>query len=200
MLAEKLPCYFSSQPISFNISKTYNQQHSFLLEFVDIMMKVAIYARISTDRGEQNIKQQLAYVREFCRRKGYDIYKAYKDEKTGKTDQRNDYQRMLRHWAEGKFDTVVIQDVDRLTRNYYDGIELERYCLENEKQIISLSELIDFKTPYGRFMFRVKLAMNSFYVENLVEKIRIGVERAKKEGKYKGWKMGRRWKCRITKA
>jgi predicted site-specific integrase-resolvase len=45
-------------------------------------MKVAIYARISTDRGEQNIKQQVAYVREFCKRKGYEIYKVYKDEKT----------------------------------------------------------------------------------------------------------------------
>jgi DNA invertase Pin-like site-specific DNA recombinase len=43
-------------------------------------------------------------------------------------------------------------------------------------------------------MFRVKLAMNSFYVENLIEKIRISVERAKKEGKYKGGKKGRTWK------
>jgi DNA invertase Pin-like site-specific DNA recombinase len=105
---------------------------------------------------------------------------------------------MLRHWAEGKFEALVVQDVDRLTRNYYDGIELERFCLEKEKQIISLSEPVDFKTPYGRFMFRVKLAMNSFYVENLLEKIRIGVERAKKEGKYKGGKKGRRWKCKKS--
>ena len=159
------------------------------------MMKVAIYARISTDRGEQNIRQQVAYVREFCKRKGYDIYKVYKDEKTGKTDQRNDYKKMLRHWDEGKFDALVIQDVDRLTRNYYDGVKLEKFVTEKNKKIISLSEPIDFETPYGRFMFRVKLAMNSFYVENLVEKIRIGVERAKKEGKYKGGKKGRRWKC-----
>ena len=32
------------------------------------------------------------------------------------------------------------------------------------------------------------------YVENLFEKIRICVERAKKEGKYKGGKKGRTWK------
>ena len=98
-------------------------------------MKVAIYARISTDRGEQNIRQQVASVREFCMRKGYEIYRVYKDQKTGKTKQRNDYQKMLKHWTEGKFEALVVQDVDRLTRNYYDGIELERFCLENEKQI-----------------------------------------------------------------
>jgi len=34
------------------------------------MMKVAIYSRISTDVGEQNIRQQVAYVREFYKRKG----------------------------------------------------------------------------------------------------------------------------------
>jgi DNA invertase Pin-like site-specific DNA recombinase len=94
------------------------------------MMEVAIYAQISTDGGEQNIRQQVAYFREFCKRKGYDICKVYKDEKTGKTEQRIDYQRMLRHWEEGKFDTVVIQDVDRLTRNYYDGVELEKFVTE----------------------------------------------------------------------
>ena len=160
------------------------------------MVKVAIYARISTDRGEQNIRQQVAYVRKFCKRKEYEIYRVYKDEKTGKTNERSNYLKMLRHWADGKFEALVVQDVDRLTRHYYDGLELERFCLEDQKQIISLSEPIDFKTPYGRFMFRVKLAMNSFYVENMLEKIRIGIERAKKEGKYKGGKKGRRWKCK----
>ncbi len=161
---------------------------------VSVGKKVAIYARISTDRGEQNIRQQVAYVREFCKRKGYEVVRVYKDEKTGKSSDRNDYQKMLKHWAEGKFDVLVVQDVDRLTRNYYDGVDLEKFVIENAKQIISLSEPIDFKTPYGRFMFRVKLAMNSFYVENLLDKIRIGIERAKKEGKYKGGKKGRTWK------
>ena len=79
---------------------------------IGIMMIVAIYARISTDRGEQNIIQQVAYVREFCKRNGYEIYKVYKDEKTGKTQERNDYQKMLRHWANGKFEALVVQDVD----------------------------------------------------------------------------------------
>jgi site-specific DNA recombinase len=160
------------------------------------MVKVAIYARISTDRGEQNIKQQVAHVRSFCKRKGYEIYKVYKDEKTGKTKQRNDYQKMLLHWEQGKFEALVVQDVDRLTRNYYDGVALEKFVIEKDKKIVSLSEPVDLSTPYGRFMFRVKLAMNSFYVENLVEKIRIGIQRAKKEGKYKGGKKGRKWKRR----
>ena len=157
-------------------------------------MKAAIYARVSTDRGEQNIGQQVAYIRDFCKQKGHEVCNVYKDEMTGKTTERRGYQTMIRHWSEGKFEVLVVQDVDRLTRNYYDGVELEKFVVENKKQIISLSEPIDFNTPYGRLMFRFKLAMSAFYVENLMDKIRIGIERAKKEGKYTGGKKGRTWK------
>jgi DNA invertase Pin-like site-specific DNA recombinase len=34
------------------------------------------------------------------------------------------------------------------------------------------------------------MAMNAFYLENLHEKIKVGVARAKAEGKYKGRKKG----------
>ena len=101
-------------------------------------MKVVIYSQISTDRGEQNIRQQVVYVREFWKRKGYDIYKVYKDEKTGKTDQRNDYQRMLRHWKKENFEALVVQDVDRLIRTYYDGVEFEKFV--TEKKIVCRSQ------------------------------------------------------------
>ena len=39
-------------------------------------------------------------------------------------------------------------------------------------------------------MFRIKIAMNAFYIENLIDKIKVGVARAKEEGKYKGRKVG----------
>ena len=39
-------------------------------------------------------------------------------------------------------------------------------------------------------MFRIKSAMNAYYPENLIDKIKVGVARAKAEGKYKGRKKG----------
>ena len=44
----------------------------------------------------------------------------------------------------------------------------------------------------GKFSFRIKMAMNAFYIENLDVKRAIGIARAKAEGKYKGRVRGTR--------
>ncbi len=154
------------------------------------MNKAIIYARISTNQEKQNINQQVEYCKKQAELKGFIVIKVFKDEKTGKTSDRRGYQRMLKFLKENPEVTLIVQDTDRLTRNFYDGVEFEKFVLENKIKLVSLSELVDLETANGRFMFRIKLAMNNFYVENLHDKIKIGVSRAKKEGKYKGRKKG----------
>jgi len=153
------------------------------------MKQAAIYTRISTNKEKQNIEQQVEYCKKWAEREGYEVIKVFRDEKTGKTDNRRGYQRMLKYLLENDV-VLIVQDTDRLTRNFYDGVEFEKFVIENDIIVKSLSENIDLKSPNGRFMWRIKLAMNNFYVENLVDKIRVGVARAKKEGKFKGRKKG----------
>lgn len=154
------------------------------------MKKAIIYARISTNKEKQNITQQIEYCKTYAKREGYNVIKVFKDEQTGKTDKRKGYQRLLKYLKENTKSNLIVQDTDRLTRDYYDGVELEKFILANQVNLISLSENIDLTTSNGRFMFRIKLAMNNFYVENLQDKIKVGVERAKKEGKFTGRKKG----------
>ena len=156
----------------------------------DGMKQGIIYARISTNDEKQNIKQQIDYCKKWAYDNGFEVLKVFKDRKTGKTDKRHGYQLMLKYLSEKPSVSLIVQDTDRLSRNYYDGVELERFIVENQINIISLSEKIDLNTPNGRFMFRIKLAMNNFYVENLLQKIKVGVARAKEEGKYTGRKKG----------
>ena len=148
-------------------------------------MRVVIYARISTNRGEQNIKQQIVYCKGYASRNDLDVIKVFKDEKTGKTSQRRGYLRLLDYLKENSDVGLLVQDTDRLTRNFYDGVELEKFLIKNSIDVISLSDKVDLATANGKLMFRIKLALNAQYVENLYEKIKIGVARAKAEGKYK---------------
>ena len=150
------------------------------------MKPAIIYARISTDKEKQNVKQQIEYDKKWAARNGYNVIKVFKDEKTGKTADRRGYQRMLKYWAENPSYALIVQDTDRLTRDFYDGVDLERFIRKHNLILVSISEKVDMNTPNGRFMFRIKLAMNCFYVENLIDKIRVGVARAKAEGKYTG--------------
>lgn len=146
------------------------------------------YARISTNSEKQNINQQIDYIKRFAAEKQIELSRIFKDIKTGKTDDRAGYKNMLKFLKENPACVLVVQDTDRLTRNFYDAVEFEKQALGLNLKIYSASENIDLNSPNGRFMFRIKMAMNSFYVENLLQKIRVGVERAKKEGLFTGRK------------
>ena len=149
-----------------------------------------IYARISTNDEKQNIKQQIDYCKKWAWDNGFEVMKVFKDRKTGKTDNRPGYQRMLKYLSKNPSMSLIVQDTDRLSRNYYDAVEFEKFIIEKKIELISLSEKVDLNSPNGRFMFRIKSAMNSYYVENLLQKIKVGVDRAKKEGKYTGRRKG----------
>ena len=152
-------------------------------------MKIIIYARVST-KDKQNIAQQVLYCKERASKEGYEVLKIFQDKETGKTANRKGYNSMLKYLKENPGVALLVQDTDRLTRDFYDGVELEKFFIEKKIELISLSENIDLLTPNGRFMWRIRLAMNNFYVDNLLDKIKVGVARAKKEGKFKGRKKG----------
>lgn len=156
-----------------------------------IMEKQAvIYARISTNKGEQNIKQQIDYLKKYALKEGIKVVKVFKDEQSGKDANRRGYERLLGYLAESPWVSLLVHDTDRLTRDFYDGIELEKFLIEYDIDLISLSEIVDLKSANGKLMFRIKLALNAQYIDNLHSKIKIGVARAKLEGKYKGRQKG----------
>ena len=154
------------------------------------MKLTVIYARISTNKEKQNIEQQIEYCRKYAEREGYNVIKVFKDEKTGKTDKRRGYQRLLKYLQENPDVALIVQDTDRISRDFYDSVEFEKFIMKYNIKVISTSEVIDLDSPNGRLMFRIKYSLNAQYVENLVEKIKVGVARAKKEGKYTGRKKG----------
>jgi len=155
-------------------------------------MKAIIYTRISTDDEQQNIKQQRDYCKKYAEKEGYEVLHTIGDKVSGKTSilSRSGGKRMILFLEQNPEVHLIVQDIDRLCRNFYDAVWFERWALEKNLTIKSLSEMVDLKNPMGKLMFRIKVAMNAFYLENLQQKIRIGIERAKAEGKYKGRKKG----------
>lgn len=155
-------------------------------------MKAIIYARISTNDEKQNIKQQRDYCKKFAEKEGYEVIHTIGDKVSGKIPiiERSGGKRMIKFLELNPHVHLIVQDVDRICRDFYDSVWFERFVIYNKIMIKSLSEIVDLSTPMGKFTFRIKMAMNAFYVENLIDKIRIGVARAKAEGKYKGRKKG----------
>ena len=77
-------------------------------------MRVAIYARVSTDK--QDTENQLLQLREFVTRQGWTIVREYCDYESGSKADRAQFQQMFVDASKRKFDLLLFWALDRLSR------------------------------------------------------------------------------------
>ena len=158
-------------------------------------MKVDLYARVST--GHQDVEQQIKALRRWAVLNSHRITSDVLDIESGTKPlmQRTQFKNLLDN---PKGDALVVLDLNRLSRNWADEHHLETHFNESY-QLISLHDSIDLTNANGRLMFRIKFAVNCQMPEDMKEKQNIGIDRAKKQGKYKGRKKGALGKINQSK-
>lgn len=107
-------------------------------------MKAVIYARYSCDnQREESIKGQLRECKEFAEKKGFTLVGTYIDRAmSAKTDNRPEFQRMIKESAKGLFDAVIVWKLDRFARNRYDSAHYKATLHKNGVKVISATEVI----------------------------------------------------------
>jgi DNA invertase Pin-like site-specific DNA recombinase len=81
-------------------------------------MRVALYARVSTDDKGQDPENQLMQLREWCARSGHEITREYVEHESGRkgVDQRKAFAAMFEDASRRKFDCVLFWALDRFSR------------------------------------------------------------------------------------
>jgi DNA invertase Pin-like site-specific DNA recombinase len=79
-------------------------------------MRVAIYGRVSTRDKGQDVENQLAQLREFSAKQGWEIVAEYTDNESGSKSDRPQFQAMLKAASQRKFDLLLFWSLDRLSR------------------------------------------------------------------------------------
>jgi DNA invertase Pin-like site-specific DNA recombinase len=77
-------------------------------------MKIAIYARVSTDK--QETENQLLQLRDFAAKQGWQIVREYTDYESGSKADRVEFKQMFTDASQRKFDMVLFWALDRLSR------------------------------------------------------------------------------------
>src|SRR6516165_7746871 len=77
-------------------------------------MRVAIYARVSTDDKGQDPENQLRELRQWC--DGHTIVREYVDRESGRTSKRAMFSELFEDAAKRKFDLVLFWSLDRFSR------------------------------------------------------------------------------------
>lgn len=107
-------------------------------------MKAVIYARYSSDsQREESIEGQLRECKEYAERNGITVLSTYIDRAlSAKTDNRPDFQRMIKDSANGLFDIVLVWKLDRFARNRYDSAHYKAILKKNGVKVVSAKEAI----------------------------------------------------------
>lgn len=146
------------------------------------MKKACIYARYSPGSNQtvQSIEGQLKECRAFADRNGYIIIgEPYIDEKlTGRknAEKRDAFQRMIADAARGRWQYVIVYQLDRFSRNKYDNAIYKEKLSRHDVKVISAREQINTEDASGILMETMLEGMAAYYSAELAQKIRRGMD------------------------
>lgn len=142
--------------------------------------RVAIYTRVSTI--DQSTEGQEHELRQYAKHRGWSVVRVYADKVSGLKSSRPALDELLRDARKRKFSRVAVWRIDRLGRSVPQLLEVLELFRALGIEFISLSEAIDTSTPTGMMVFTVLAAVAALERSILVERIRMGLDNARRRG------------------
>ena len=149
-------------------------------------MRVALYARVSTLNG-QHPEMQLAELREYSTRRGWEVAGEYVDEGvSGAKESRPALNRLMADAHRRRFAILLVWKIDRFGRSLRHLVNALADLDAASVAFVSLCDNLDLSTPSGRLMFQVVGAMAEFERALTQERVKAGLRLAKSKGKWLG--------------
>ena len=146
-------------------------------------MKAAPYARYSSDlQNESSIEDQLRINTECIESRGWTLYKPYMDYAiSGASLIRPGIQALLQDAMNGQFDVVVVEDLDRISRDQEDMAGVYKRLTFAGVQIFSLADGFINELHVG-----LKGTVNAIQLKQISAKVRRGQRGRVEAGKIPG--------------
>ena len=150
-------------------------------------MKAVIYARYSSDsQREKSIEGQLRECTAFAEKNGITILRHYIDRAfSAKTDNRPEFQNMIKDSNKKLFDMVIVWKLDRFARNRYDSARYKSQLKKNGVKVVSATEVISDGAE-GIILESVLEGYAEYYSADLSEKVIRGMTDNTLKCKYNG--------------
>jgi len=153
-------------------------------------VKVAIYARVSTDDKGQDVENQLTILREWAKHQGFIEVMEYKDEGiSGANSNRPAFIKMRMDARQNLFKGILIWSLDRFSREGISNTlayieDLRKYGVFLRSYQESWLDTSDEGT--GRLLLAIMSWVASFERQRISQRIKAGIQRRKNLGNYKG--------------
>ena len=153
--------------------------------------RVAIYARVSTDKKGQDPENQLRQLRIWCDHMEYEVVAEYVEHESGGkgVDRRPQYARLFEDAARRKFDMVLVWALDRFSRSGLTAtvVDLQRlnshgvaFHSYSEPHLSTDNELV------RDVLLAVLASLAKLERQKISERTKAGLERARAKGRHLG--------------
>ncbi len=147
-------------------------------------MKVALYARVSTSDKDQDPETQLMALRDFVAAKGLEVHREYVDQAPANDfAHRTAWRELLDDAAKRRFKVVLVFKLDRAFRSVKHMHDTLAAWEMTGVGFQSIREQFDTQTAIGRLMMNMLGALAEFELELIRERVKAGMERARRQGK-----------------
>jgi len=145
-------------------------------------MKVAIYARVSTD--EQDASKQEMICREYCEKEKHELYAVYSDNSvSGIKQSRPAFDEMLGDMRSYKFNCIMATKLDRIGRSLQHILSLFEEFTKKGVHFIAVTQNIDTSSAAGKLQLQIIGAFAEFERNIISERTKEALKFAHNVGK-----------------
>ena len=138
------------------------------------------------NQREESIEGQIRECTAYAEKNGITIVKHYIDRAiSAKTDNRPEFQQMIKDSDKKLFDIVLVWKLDRFARNRYDSARYKTQLKKNGVKLMSATEVIS-EGPEGIILESVLEGYAEYYSADLSEKVIRGMTENALKGKFTG--------------
>ena len=155
--------------------------------------RAAIYLRVSTNT--QDVEMQRVQLQEYAERRGWAVHKVYTDRgQSGARPSRPALDELMADCRQRRVDVVLVWKFDRFARSLRQLVGALEEFKRLKVDFVSCTEAIDTSIPSGELVFHIFGAIAQFERALISERVKAGIEHARRQGK----KLGRPANRQLT--
>ena len=146
-------------------------------------MRVALYGRVST--AHQSSDNQLLELERVASTRGWNVVRTFRDDGISGAkgrDERPALDALLKAASRREIDLIVVWSIDRLGRSLQHLVTVVNDLQALGVGLFIYQQQLDTTTPSGKLCFSMFGAFAEFERNLIRDRVRVGLERAKKNG------------------
>lgn len=143
-----------------------------------ILKQCFIYCRVSTK--EQSIESQQYSCIKFCEENGYNVINIITESCSAR--KMKSQQKLVKCLKENNNITIIVNSVDRFSRNLNECFKMCDIMKKNNINLISVTDHIDLSTAYGQHSFRTRVSIAQLESDTISERVRRTINYKREKG------------------